>query len=295
MEGVVLDILVLNYNDSATTISFANSVKDYANVSHVLIVDNNSTDDSLKKLKEIASEKILVLESERNGGYGAGNNIGIRYLSEKFKSEYILLSNPDVVVTERVLVELEEFLRTHSDYAIVSAFMCNPQKSRQINTAFKIPTKWEYILSIDLIFRKFIHSINYAMSEYENIIVKDVGSVSGSMFLMRTKDMLKYGMFDESIFLYCEEVVLGKKMANGGKKIGILPSLTYIHNHSISISKNYRSIFSRQALLSKSKILVLKRYFFTTWYENLVAMALTKLVLVELFFVVWYRKLIKRQ
>ena len=287
----MLDILVLNYNDSATTISFTNSVKDFSNVAHVLIVDNKSTDDSLEKLKKITFGKVSLIESKSNGGYGAGNNLGIRFLAENFKSEYILLSNPDVIVQEDVLAQLEFFLRNNPDYAIVSSFMCKPNGTRQINTAFRIPSKWEYILSIDLVFRRFIHSFNYKMKEYENMCVKDVGSVSGSMFLMRTDDMLKYGMFDESIFLYCEEVVLGKKMSRSGKKIGLLPNLSYIHNHSVSISKKYTSVFSRQKILSKSKLYVLKCYFSATCFDLIIANILAKLVLVELFFVALYRKM----
>ena len=85
----MIDILVLNYNDSATTTAFVNTVKEYSNVGHVLIVDNKSTDDSVKKLKELLSPKVVLLESDHNGGYGAGNNFGIRYLNERFKSQFI--------------------------------------------------------------------------------------------------------------------------------------------------------------------------------------------------------------
>jgi len=139
----MIDILVLNYNDSSTTISFANSVKDFSNIGHILIVDNNSTDNSVEKIKEITSEKVLLIQCEQNGGYGSGNNFGIKYLYKNFRSEFILLSNPDVIVAKEVLVKLEEFLRTHLDYVIASSFMCNPKGVHQCNTAFRIPSKWE--------------------------------------------------------------------------------------------------------------------------------------------------------
>lgn len=292
----MIDVLVLNYNDYVTTSQFVNRLKDYSCVSHILIVDNHSTDDSFEKLSELNSSKIIVVDSGRNCGYGAGNNFGIRYLYENFHSNFILLSNPDVVVLEEVLVRLENFLQENDVYSIVSPFMCDANGIRQSNTAFRIPTKWEYILSIDLFFRKFIHSFNYNRNEYDSEKkIKTVGAVSGSMFLMRTSDMLKYGMFDESIFLYCEEVVLAKKLAENGKKQALLLDFTYIHNHSVSISKTYRSLFSKQHLLNKSKLFVLNRYFGIKKYEYVFAYILTRLIFIELFFVAMYRKICKHK
>ena len=282
----MVDVLVLNYNDYKTTNSFVDLVKNYSNVGHVLVVDNKSTDDSLEKLKKKTSDKVILIESEHNGGYGAGNNLGIRYLSEQFHSEYILLSNPDVIVSENVLLKMEDFLRSHSDYAIVSSFMCNSEGKRQCNTAFRVPSKWEYILSSDLLLKKYIHSFNYEMNEYENITVKDVGSVSGSMFLMRTDDMLKYGMFDESIFLYCEEVVLGKK-------IGLLTNLNYIHNHSVSISRTFNSIVLKHRLYLQSKMYVVKKYYDANFFDCFIAKLLSMISMIEIRLVAFFRKIKK--
>ena len=80
-------------------------------------------------------------------------------------------------------------------------------------------------------------------------------------------------------------------MSKRKKKIGLLPNLSYIHNHSVSISKKYTSVFSRQKILSKSKLYVLKCYFSATCFDLIIANILAKLVLVELFFVALYRKM----
>lgn len=289
----MVDVLVLNYNDCKTTNSFVDLVKNYSNVGHVLVVDNKSTDDSLEKLKKRTSDKVIFIESEHNGGYGAGNNLGIRYLSEQFHSEYILLSNPDVIVSENVLLKMEDFLRSHSDYAIVSPFMCDTEGKRQGNAAFRIPSKWEYILSSDLLLKKYIHSFNYEMKEFENVDVQNVGCISGSMFLMRTEDMLKYGMYDESIFLYCEEVVLGKKMSNSGKKTGLLTNLTYIHNHSVSISRTFNSIVLKHRLYLQSKMYVVKKYYDANFFDCFIAKLLSMTSMMEIRLVAFFRKIKK--
>lgn len=66
-------------------------IRDY--VRHILVVDNFSTDNSVQLLSDIISEKVEVIVSNKNGGYGAGNNYGIKYLIDKCKTckscEYI--------------------------------------------------------------------------------------------------------------------------------------------------------------------------------------------------------------
>ena len=70
----MIDILVLNYNDAETTSIFVKSVKSFSSVRMVLVVDNHSTDNSLNKLKLLQEDKVVVIQTEKNGGYGSGNN-----------------------------------------------------------------------------------------------------------------------------------------------------------------------------------------------------------------------------
>ena len=277
----MIDVLTLNYNDAETTIHFVNSVKDYESVSHILVVDNNSTDDSLSKLSLIENDKIRILVSEKNGGYGAGNNLGIRFLKENFNSKYILLSNPDVMVDESVLIDLEKFFQNHSDYTIAAPFMLNAKMERQYNTAFKIPKKIEYILSFEVFFSKFLKPFYYPDILEKLPEIKNVGAVSGSLFMMNVDRMMKYGMFDERFFLYCEELVLGKKLKDSNQKIALLPKLTFIHNHSASINKTYKTNLAKQRMLMNSKIFFFKEYLNANVVEIIIAKCLSKLSLLE--------------
>ena len=75
-------IVILNYNDSNTTAEIINRIKNYNVLDLIVVVDNKSTDDSYTLLKEYENEKIKVIQADSNNGYGAGNNIGARYLVE---------------------------------------------------------------------------------------------------------------------------------------------------------------------------------------------------------------------
>ena len=278
----MIDILVLNYNDSDTVIKYIEKVKSYKNVRKLLVVDNCSKDNSVEKIKEYTSDKIELIISDKNGGYGYGNNYGIRYLVDKYDSEYILLSNPDIIVDEQTIEKMEIFLRKNDDYAIVAPYMLDINGKKQFNTAFKLPSKMEYIISLGLLAKK-IKTFYYNDLEKEKNVYKQVDAVSGSMFLMDSKKMIKFGMYDEKIFLYCEEVVLGIKMKENKQKIALLLQESFIHNHSVSISKTYKSELSKNKLLVKSKLYVIKKYYKANIIEYFFANILGKISNIEIF------------
>ena len=64
--------VVLNYNDAKTVQEFIKRVENYKNISNLIIVDNNSTDDSYRILHNLYKDnsKISVIKVDENKGYG---------------------------------------------------------------------------------------------------------------------------------------------------------------------------------------------------------------------------------
>lgn len=275
----MIDILTLNYNDAETTLSFVNKVKNYACVSHVVVVDNASTDDSYNQLKTIESDRVVLIRSNSNNGYGAGNNIGIRYIKGHFHTQRVLLANPDVIIEEEVLLALDKYMSVNMQCAIAAPFMCDKQGNKQPHSAFKLPTLSQYVMSLDILTSKFHTPMRYKNLVNTSDEAIKVGAVSGSCFMLDVDKFIEVGGFDERIFLYCEEVVLGKKMQSHHYDITLCPQLCFIHNHSVTISKNYRSKVSRKALLYKSKLFVIEHYFNASVMVMLMAKGLSKISL----------------
>ena len=277
----MIDVLTLNYNDSDTTISFVKQILGYESISNILIVDNHSTDHSIERLHEAFedSAKVIVIQAEYNGGYGSGNNIGIRYLSNHH-SDYILLCNPDVCVSEKTVLYMEKFMEQH-DYSIAAPFMCDKNGRRQYNSAFKIPTCLQYILSFEMLYSKLFHPCFYKDLCLTKEHVIDVDGVSGSLFIMRTKDMVADGMFDENIFLYAEEMVLSIKMKKANRRIALLADHSFIHNHSVSISKTFKSEVKKQKICLKSQLYVVKQYYRASGVIRLMAYLLAGISIIE--------------
>lgn len=277
----MVDVLVLNYNDAVTTTCFVEHMLGLSNVKRILVVDNASTDNSVEMLTSFVSNKVDLVCNRRNGGYGYGNNVGIRYLWENYGSKYILLANPDTTIGNDTISALELFLSKHEDYALAAPFMLSPTGERQYNTAFRIPESNNYIRSLGVLNSRFSKSFYYDDITKQRPEFRQVGAVSGSLFMMNVPLMLEWGMFDENIFLYCEEIVLGLKLQRAGYKVALLPNETFVHNHSVSIRKSYKSALSRQRLLTKSKLYVIEKYYNVTGARLALAKVLAWISLIE--------------
>ena len=83
----MLGIVIVNYNDAKTTKRLLDNVKDYQILDKIVVVDNNSTDNSLKELKKYNKKKIEIIENKRNLGYATALNIGAKkVINNKRKS-----------------------------------------------------------------------------------------------------------------------------------------------------------------------------------------------------------------
>ena len=97
-------IVILNYNDYKTTSEMLENIKNMKVLDHIVVVDNNSSDNSLKELDKYKSKKIDIVANKENKGYAYGNNVGIKYLRDNYKCDYVFISNPDIIHTGQVIL-----------------------------------------------------------------------------------------------------------------------------------------------------------------------------------------------
>lgn len=255
----MLCYIILNYNDFITTYEYVNSIINYSVIDKIVIVDNCSTDNSYKKLRQLNDKKVDVIKTQNNGGYGSGNNFGVTYAQNKYSPEYIVISNPDISISEETIRRCLSFMQEKNDATLVVPLMLNRQGEIVYNCVWKIPTYYQYLLFSLYLLGKLIRSNNYSPDEFYRPF--SCGCVAGSWLMLRTEDFIESGMYDENIFLYCEETVLGIKLRRKNKKSYILPDITFTHEHSVSISKSIKSEYKQQKLMWKSRVYVLDHYF----------------------------------
>lgn len=256
----ILSLVILNYNDSRTTIELLKMAQGYYIIDHVIIVDNMSTDNSLDILKEYESLKVKVICSEKNGGYGYGNNYGVKYAIEHYDSDYVLICNPDVVFSESSVRACLLILQTISDAAVVAPRMININGEKNPYCVWKLGTWIEYLLSPLVCLRWILPNRFYDLDSIQKEIL-EVDGVAGSMLMINVNHFLNVGMYDENIFLYCEETVLGIKLKNARLKSYLVLNEFFVHFHSVSINKSLSSALKKHSLLWESRLYVLKKYY----------------------------------
>lgn len=251
----VVSCVILNYNDAATTIKLVESIKDYILVDYIVVVDNCSTDDSWEQLQHYKSDKIHVIQSSGNGGYGSGNNYGLRYSSEILNADYSIIANPDVQFDEDCVEKFLQTLHDDDSIAVVSA-----KQSNSSDCAWKNCSTLQYVLATSLFFEVWLKIRSYPKSYFKGKNSVFVFAVPGSLLMVDLRKMLEHGMYDEEFFLYYEEFVLAQKFANAGLKTILRLDCSYVHNHHVSISKTYNRWSQQHAILLKSADLFLRKY-----------------------------------
>lgn len=235
----MIGMVIVNYNDYETTKRLLDNVKDYKVLKEIVVVDNKSTDDSLKKLKKLESKKITIIDSGNNKGYSYALNVGCKYLIDKYKVLNIVISNSDIIIdSENDIKDLNSYISDEN--VIVGPTII---QGNDLNRGFKVPTPWQDIKQ-NIVFwgkRVLANELNYPDNYYHKDISK-VDTVSGCFFMISSKHLEEMGYFDENVFLYYEENIMGIKTKRLKKNIIVCNNVDVVHDHSVSIDKSLKRI-----------------------------------------------------
>lgn len=259
MMDTKIGCLLLNFNDYSTTKENADILRKYPIFDSIVIVDNCSTDGSYDLLKKrYKSDKhIFVKMTNKNGGYGYGNNYGIKFLKNKLNTKYVVVSNPDAFFTNEMVLRLVHFMKC-KNAAVVSGVQRINEKNIH-DKAWKVPTVLSYTLS-DTKLAHFINKYNYYTDDYFNTTISKVDCVPGAMFLVDADKFLKVGGFDEEMFLFCEETTLGYKLKKQNYTTFLVNDVFYDHRHSTSINRSLAKVAQQYQLIYKNRLLFMKKY-----------------------------------
>src|SRR3989338_2098166 len=114
-----VSIIIVNYNHKyfpkmcVEAIEAGHAGFDY----EIIVVDNHSTDESIDSLRQMKKEdRIRLIESPINLGYGKGNNLGV----QQAQGEFVIISNPDVFVKLNTMQTLLNHLETHPSIGLIA-------------------------------------------------------------------------------------------------------------------------------------------------------------------------------
>lgn len=280
-----LGMVIVNYNDFDMTKRLLDNVKDYKCLKEIVVVDNNSTDDSFDKLKEFESNRITIIKNSSRH-FASGLNVGAKYLIKKVGDCNIIFSNSDVIIKgEEDLKQLSSNI--NSDIVVVGPVV---REHGILNRGWKISTtNQEILFNIPLVYRYYQKKLlHYKEEDYKkDLTIVEV--VSGCFFVVSSKFLREVDYFDENTFLYYEEQIFAAKVKAKNKKEAIDNKVEIIHDHSVSVDKSIKR-------LEKQKILKTSQRYYAKKYRkaNLLQMALLYLTDYLYRIVLFIRCLIRR-
>lgn len=251
-------IVIVNYNDYKTTKRLIDNIRDYKVFDKIIIVDNKSSDNSLKELKKLENKRIVVIDSGENKGYSYALNVGCKYLIDKYKECKIIVSNSDIIIqSENDIKDLFELVKGKN--VIVGPTII---EGNNLNRGWILPKPMDDVaMNILGLYKKYQKRHLMYQDSYYNKDISKVGTVSGCFFAISSKHLEEMGYFDENVFLYYEENIMGVKTKDLGKNIIVANNIDVIHDHAVSIDKSLKRI-------KKYDILKNSQYYFEKTYNH---------------------------
>lgn len=217
-----LSIIILSYNTADETVVCIQSLSSEQD-KEIIVVDNNSQDNSVERIKSLKLKSLTLVESKKNLGFANGCSLGV----DRSNGEYIAFINSDCRAKEGAIKKLVSYLDSHPEVSVVVPKLLNTDGTVQHNIA-KLPTLWH-------IFNEYILRRITGWYPVESIKTPvRVEAFSGAAFVIRRKAYLSAGGFPKKYFMYVEDVELSRALKQVGKKVVYLPEAVVEHDSGLS-------------------------------------------------------------
>ncbi len=268
-NAVVVDILLVSYNTVAYTLKALTSVYEQTQAVkfNIIVVDNNSSDDSVQQIKH-HFPNITLIASDKNLGFAGGVNLAASYS----KGDYILLLNPDTEILDHAIDRLLQFAQEQPQYGIWGGITLNNDHSVNSHNAWSedsITTLLLSSLGLNRIFKKscFFNQANYGCWQRDSVKVVDI--LQGSFFLTTKSLWNQLKGLDERFFMYAEEADYCYRAKQLAYQPIITPTAKIIH-HGGGSEKN---LSGKMIRLLRGKVTFMNKHH-TVWRRSIMKVLL---------------------
>lgn len=235
-KEVELSLIIVSYNNRKELPACLDSIYKFNDQEiksgqwELLVVDNNSTDDTVQWLTAQKSHysNLKVIANHDNLGFGAGNNLGIT----KTSGRYILFLNPDTAVEKDSINFPLQYITTHPDVGAVTAktVLGNGQIDATCHRGF--PTPWNAFCFFSGLTKLFPHSklfAGYTLGYLDLNKPHEVDAINGAYFMMPRILGNKLKWFDQDFFWKGEDLDLCFRIKETSCRIMYLPQVQIRH------------------------------------------------------------------
>ena len=224
----LVSIIILNYNAGKLLLDCVESIlkSDFKNY-EIIVVDNNSKDESHLICKE-KFEEIKLIENSQNFGFCEGNNIG----AKNAKGEFIIIINPDTTVTPNWINEFLKANKENGDGIYQPKIISLEDKKTILSTG------------------NMIHLFGFGFAKDKgNLKTKSIENVekitysSGTCIFTTKKLFEKIGMFDSFLFLYHDDLDLSWRASMQKIDSFYVPTITVFHKESYNFQWSSKKFY----------------------------------------------------
>jgi GT2 family glycosyltransferase len=229
--NAALSIIIVSYNTREMTLRCLRHLRetlaerpDFGGAVETIVVDNASTDGTVRAIKEFDPSVVIIANTE-NVGFGAANNAGMRVAG----GELLLLLNSDAFPEAGAIPILLDFLRKYPKVGIVGPRLLNEDGSLQLS-CFRFPSPmraWAENLWLSALWPNSRWLGDYRHWSHDTR--RNVDFIVGACLLVRRTVFEEVGGFDRRFFMYAEETDWQKRIAAAGWTITFLPEAMVVH------------------------------------------------------------------
>ncbi len=240
-DSTELSIVIVTWNSQDEIGNCLRSIIESTNELNyeIVIVDNNSKDNTVTVIKSIAEEnfhRIKLILNNSNTGYTKASNQGI--LSSSGKN--ILLLNPDTVIEKGSVISLLSRLDSVEKTGAAAPQLLNPDGSIQ-RSCRKFPSFWDMFCEFSLLSSIFPESkifSSWKMNYFDHDIQCAVDQPMAAALMIKKEVLNRIGNFDERFKMFFNDVDLCKRICDAGYDIIFYPESKIIHEKGVSIYKD---------------------------------------------------------
>lgn len=228
MTKLKVSVIIVAYNSGEYIKECLRSIDKHLQLPHeIIVVDNNSADNTLEVVK-VNGVKVNLMLQKSNLGFSKANNLAVA----EADGDYLFFLNPDTKILDGKITELVNYLDIHRDTAIAAPKLIDENGDTQPSVQ-KLPT-------INNALAQYVMGEKNAYDHYapEGDSPLEVESVVGGAMVISKKVYQGSGGFSNKYFMYFEDLDLCRKLQKAGWKVVYLPQVRVEHKIGGSASTN---------------------------------------------------------
>ena len=222
-----------------------------------VIVVENASGDGISEIIRREFPWVYYIESDRNLGFGKASN----FAYEHAKGDFVLFLNPDTLSNDNAYLHCLARLQEDASIGIISPKLIMSNGEMDLASRRSIPSVWDGFCRAIGLAAKFPKSrlfAGYNLTFLPDNGTYEVGSVNGAFMMCPRRSLLRFGVFDEQLFMYGDDLDLCYRCWKSGYRVIYDGRVEMIHLKGMSSSKESETMAPK--VFSSTKQFYLKHF-----------------------------------